>query len=260
MIIDIYLNKFKEVIQSSKKIGKTFENKSTILRFHLINDIDNVNLYLDIQKPNGTKYRSAALTINNNIADFEVTNSVLDQIGMLEVEAILQNNDGYVLKYPTLEFKVVNSINAEQSIEDEKPDFVSECQKVIDLIKVNGDGSKYLNDKGEYLEVSGGNCNIKYVESSTDNLVYIRDLESGTYILNGSFRPFNGSTMPMNCSNVMAQITKTKATSFMQLFYPLNNRVQYFTITDDNMTYEMIYLSQLATKKYVDDAIASIGS
>lgn len=85
---------------------------------------------------------------------------------------------------------------------------------------------------------AGGNSPIKYVESlDTNNPVYLRDLESGTYILYGKFRPFNGSTSTCTFSTgMLISIIRNTSISYMQIFYSKNNTIQYCEITDD--TYE----------------------
>lgn len=79
---------------------------------------------------------------------------------------------------------------------------------------------------------------VKYVESQGgDNVVYLRDLESGTYILYGKFRPYNGSTNTCTFSTgMLVSIIRNTSISYMQIFYSKNNTIQYCEITDD--TYE----------------------
>lgn len=246
MIIDIYLDECKRIIQSSKKIGKTYENKSTILKFHLKNEMVDKELYLDIEKPNGKKYRSTSLTIIDDIAEFIIINSLLDEIGIIKIEPILQNNDGYVLKYPTIDFEIVDSINAIQSIEEEQPDFVSQCQDLINLIDTTGDGSSFLSNDGSYKEVSSGTVDYeelinkpitKIINMDKTNIIYLRNLESGTYILQGYFK-FNNliSSSAIVPYETDAKIVNTGSKTYIQLFFSYNNQLQYYEI-DDTETY-----------------------
>ena len=81
----------------------------------------------------------------------------------------------------------------------------------------------------------GGDCGITYIESNdTENLVVLRELTSGTYVLQGKFRPYSGSTRTLSFSSKLLVniITKTAATH-VQVFYPVNNVVQFLNITDD---------------------------
>lgn len=88
----------------------------------------------------------------------------------------------------------------------------------------------------EYLG-GGGDCPIKYVESTSDNIIYLRDLESGTYVLYGKFRPYNGSTSTCSFSTgMLVSVIRQTSISYIQIFYSKNNTIQYCEITDD--TYE----------------------
>ena len=94
---------------------------------------------------------------------------------------------------------------------------------------------------------------IKYVESTDeDNLLNLRDFESGTYVLYGKFHPFSGSTASITFGNALLVniITKTTGTH-VQVFYPVNNCVQFLEITDDS--YER-------TNVYLNDMLAGIGT
>lgn len=79
---------------------------------------------------------------------------------------------------------------------------------------------------------------VKYVESlDKDNPLYLRDLESGTYVLYGRFRPYNGSTSTCTFSTgMLVSVIRNASISYMQIFYSKNNTIQYCEITDS--TYE----------------------
>lgn len=98
----------------------------------------------------------------------------------------------------------------------------------IDLIRTE-DGDKPVNYK------SLANQPITYIESpDSANPVFVRDLDSGLYIFYGKFRPFNGSTTGMNFSDrMLVNIVKKSAGSHVQVFYPVNNVVQFLTIMVD---------------------------
>lgn len=96
-------------------------------------------------------------------------------------------------------------------------------------------------------------CGITYLESTdTENLINIRDLESGTYVFYGKFKPFSGSTSTLTFSSklLVNVITRTNDTQVM-VFYPVNNCVQYLNITDDTFERSNIYLNDLATTTFV---------
>lgn len=115
------------------------------------------------------------------------------------------------------------------------------------------EGILALVDAVKALENSGStgttSSPIKYVESTdTSNLLNLRDFESGTYVLYGKFHPFSGSTASISFSNALLVniITKTAGTH-VQVFYPVNNCVQFLSITDDSYERTNIYLNDLLT-------------
>lgn len=95
---------------------------------------------------------------------------------------------------------------------------------------------------------------IQLVSSNTTNTINIRDLASGTYILSGTFLPYSGSSSSISFySNLVANIVKDTSTSYVQVFYPVNNMVQYLEITDTTYNRTNICLNDLT-----DDHINSL--
>ena len=79
---------------------------------------------------------------------------------------------------------------------------------------------------------------IKYVENlDSSNPMYLREFESGTYILYGKFKPFNGSTGTFTFSTgMLVSIQKTTDITYVQVFYSKSNTIQYLEITDEAYT------------------------
>lgn len=85
------------------------------------------------------------------------------------------------------------------------------------------------------------NLPITYIESipgsdaTADDLVAIRDLTNGFYIFYGKFTPHKGSGYVYTFSdNVLVSVVRKTSTSHVQVFYPVNNAMQYLQITDDS--------------------------
>lgn len=96
---------------------------------------------------------------------------------------------------------------------------------------------------------------IQKIESTDQsNMVSIRSIDSGTYILYGYFKPYVGADSTMTFSaNLLVNILKGDTESHVQVFYPYNNCVQYLKITDSSYERKDIYLNNLASKS--DDVI-----
>lgn len=90
-------------------------------------------------------------------------------------------------------------------------------------------------------------CGITYLESlDITNLVNLRDLESGTYVLYGRFRPHAGASATMSFSSrLLVNVIKQTSKSSVQVFYPVNNCVQFLTITDSEYERTNVYLNDL---------------
>ena len=101
----------------------------------------------------------------------------------------------------------------------------------------NGTDTSEYADKIRSISGGGGVCPIKYVESDSSNPVYLREMESGTYVLYGKFKPFNGSTGTLTFSTgMLVSIIKNTAITYVQVFYSKSNTIQYLEITDETYT------------------------
>lgn len=98
---------------------------------------------------------------------------------------------------------------------------------------------------------------VKKIESlDKDNPAILRDLDSGSYVLYGRFKPYAGSDATMTFSSeLLVNVIKRTADSHIQIFYPYNNCVQYLKINYDNYERKNIYLNDLATIEYVDQKV-----
>lgn len=113
-------------------------------------------------------------------------------------------------------------------------------------------------DEGKVLMVKNGlpawgKMPIKYVESTSgnaDDIVVLRDLESGCYVLNGTFTPYAGSGRYVKfTSDLVVNVIKGTlggvGTSHLQVFYPVHNVVQFLDITDETYTRTDVKLNEL---------------
>ena len=94
---------------------------------------------------------------------------------------------------------------------------------------------------------------VNYLESfDSENMVNLRNLDSGTYILKGKFRPFEGSTHIYTFSSgMLLSIIKQETTSYVQIFYSKDNTIQYLEIGDSSVTRKdakLINMESIANK------------
>ena len=92
-----------------------------------------------------------------------------------------------------------------------------------------------------------GNFPIKKIVSeSADTGPVLRSLDSGSYVLHGKFRAYNGATGVLSFSSaLMVNIIKSSSKSSVQIFYPVNNCIQFLEITDDALVRTNVYLNQI---------------
>lgn len=92
-----------------------------------------------------------------------------------------------------------------------------------------------VNGLPAWVEAKGSDCGITRIESLEEaNIVNLRDLESGTYVLYGYFRPYAGCpTILTFPSNLLVNVITKTAGTHVQVFYPMNNVVQFMEIMVD---------------------------
>lgn len=110
-------------------------------------------------------------------------------------------------------------------------------------------GEQYEDACAKSEEPAGGGSGgaVPKIESLDDeNLVVLRDLDSGTYVLYGRFKPFAGSDSAMTfSSSLLVNVIKRTSETHVQVFYPVNNCVQHLVITDTEYTRTDVYLNDL---------------
>ena len=99
------------------------------------------------------------------------------------------------------------------------------------------------------------NSHIKYVESTSDNILDLFSMESGTYILKGSFRPYPNATKYLTFSKLqLVSVSKGSLSTCVQVFYPPYNAIQYLNIwADDTLEAGYDYERKDAKLYYMED-------
>lgn len=108
-------------------------------------------------------------------------------------------------------------------------------------------GGKYVSGCKSNAPKASGPCGVQRVESTdAKNLVVLRDLASGTYLLHGWFTPYANSGVSISFSSDMlvSVLHRTNDTQ-VQVFYPLNNAIQHLKITDTDYVRTNVYLNDL---------------
>lgn len=85
---------------------------------------------------------------------------------------------------------------------------------------------------------SGGNSPIALIENTdSSNKIPLRGLASGTYVLKGYFTSYAGSSESYTFSTgMLVSVVYLSSMSYIQIFYPKNNTIQYLEISDNSAT------------------------
>lgn len=78
--------------------------------------------------------------------------------------------------------------------------------------------------------------------------IYLRTLQTGAYILNGTCSPYSGSEAYMTANSAVTFVNHFETVTAVQIFYPPYNQVQYFEVYDASYTTKTVALNEMATK------------
>lgn len=82
---------------------------------------------------------------------------------------------------------------------------------------------------------AGGDCLIKPIVADRDNITSFRELATGFYTFHGYFTPYFGSDVSMSAPYpTLGSVINDGEISYVQIFFPYKNQVQYLEITDDS--------------------------
>lgn len=82
---------------------------------------------------------------------------------------------------------------------------------------------------------SGGDCLIKPIVADKDNITSFRELATGLYTFHGYFTPYFGSDVSMSSPYpAFGSVINDGEISYVQIYFPYKNQVQYLEITDNS--------------------------
>lgn len=123
-----------------------------------------------------------------------------------------------------------------------KIDNLKVLAKLVTGEDIDGDTTSEILEK---INKNYSNTTKTIVSSDQSKPMVLRNFESGVYVLQGVFKPNEGATQQVFAqSPLYASIVKTDNITYAQLFYAVNNSVQYLEITDDAFTLDTVSLKQ----------------
>lgn len=101
---------------------------------------------------------------------------------------------------------------------------------------------------------------IKRIESDSSNYVYLRDLESGVYILYGYFRPYNGAASRLVFDNILTSVAADATGSHILAISTINSKVDFFSIeVDSTQSSGFAYSRTSISLRELYDLIGKVG-
>ncbi|MBE6591424.1 MAG: hypothetical protein E7646_05230 [Ruminococcaceae bacterium] len=122
-----------KVICSENELVYRGESLSTCLVIRLPEKLRGYRLYLDFEKPDSSKMRSAVLETEEGCARYLIPTALLDQSGELIIQPVLCGGDGFVRKLESLRLTVKEAVCAQADVAQAE-DFFSEAQKALDRL------------------------------------------------------------------------------------------------------------------------------
>ncbi len=129
-------------------IGRRGENEAEIIQVILPKDLQDKWLFLEFEKPDGTKFVTPKIEIFNGVGEYSISGNLLDQAGMLKLEVVLRDENGVCWKSESKKYSVIESINASDEVEKSNPDFITEAQKVIEDVETKLDNGEFDGEDG----------------------------------------------------------------------------------------------------------------
>lgn len=115
------------------------------------------------------------------------------------------------------------------------------------------------NGKYTWKPIGGEDSGVTVIKNQdSTNKKPLRSIDSGTYVLSGYFTPYEGSTESYTFdSGMIVAILKETSKSYVQVFYPKSNVIQYLEITDSAVTRKD---AKLVNMESVANRVSSITS
>lgn len=151
-IICVTLDENRIYTCSTNIIARSNENNTTQIAITLADCFCDYWVYIDFEKPDGTKVKTPKINVVDNVAIYDIPNSLVDLDGELKAQIVLQKENGEVWKSTIKTYHVKSSINATDDI-PEKEDFITEAQSILDGIEnavtptIGENGNWFIGDR-----------------------------------------------------------------------------------------------------------------
>ena len=243
-------NEYKELgVESDEKVTRIKFQCPKIVGDNI--DLTEYNLYINYRNA-GNKLNSYLVedaTVTGDVINFSwlLSRHVTESPGTISYIVCAKKSDytGVINEWNT---KVATGtvgvgLEATEEIEEQNIDIIEQILRSIVELE-NSTGGSGVSDY-DLLD----NKPIANITSTTNNVISLRDLPTGVYRLSGDFTPYAGSNRSFSFANkqLVNIITNTAGTN-VQIFYPIDNTVQFMSIVVDPMAEDGYSLEQTNVK------------
>ena len=113
-------------------IGREGEGDILDFEIYITETLRECTIYLDFKKPNGESFRTPELIVQDGVAVYTVAPYLLTDKGVIEVQAVVINDNGDTWKSYVKKCYNLYSINSENVGIPEKEDFMAEARKMLE--------------------------------------------------------------------------------------------------------------------------------
>lgn len=143
---------------------------------------------------------------------------------------------------------VLEGLETTEQVVQENPDIIEAMLQRLESLEKNSGASdeQVAASVADYFAANPVTHPVKYVESSKDSKVCLRDLETGIYLLYGYFKPFPDSNSTLIIDNMLMHLYKSDAGTYMTSLAADGEITVYEILVDETNEYGYTY----ARKKY----------
>ena len=133
--------------------GFNGEHLSRIVVVNVEEGLQNKDVYLEFQKPNGEKYVSKKIILVDGKCDYLLHKTLCDEVGYLKLQLVAKGED-FIQKSKVYEYYIATSINATDEVFDEG------FEDVITGIEISkADDISYVNNQLQLM--ADGKSNVR---------------------------------------------------------------------------------------------------
>lgn len=198
-------------------IGVSNENEIEKLRIELDEEkiTEDTTPYLDVEFPDNSKKIIKMNRLSDAEAEIEIKSSLLTQEGCLKLQFVLISNNSTVFKSEIFELKVLEAINATETLEEDYPNVFKDIENIkVDIEKLKETGGADLTEiieeqNEQNSNISNNSTRIKLLETqsgskinlginTTDYIMTLELLNSNDEILSSKTIDFPLESMVVN--------------------------------------------------------------